>query len=233
MILWRNIAIAFICTLAANTSVAAGDTESSARISAAARSYIAKHHPWQSQKTRIDVGQLDPRTRLPRCSRPLQAFMSPGAEIRRRSTVGVRCSGDKPWKIYLPVTVAAYARVMVSKHPIAPGQTVTAADISWVEREVSSLGYGYLRSLKQAGGLRSRRSIAQGAVITANMLEAGNVVSKGQQLKLLSNSGAIRVSMKGIALQDGALGARIRVRNLSSGKELEGRVDSAGQVLLN
>ena len=121
---------------------------------------------------------------------------------------------------------------MVSKRPIAPGETVTPADVSWVEREVSTLSYGYLRSLQQPGGMRSRRSIAQGAVITANMLEAGTLISKGQQVTLRSDSGAISVSMRGLALQDGAVGSLINVRNLSSGKQLEGRVENANTVIL-
>ncbi len=227
-----GLTTALLCALLA-APAATASIESAQRISDAARDYIAARHPWQGQKTRIEVGQLDPRTRLPRCEKALQAYMPSGAEIRRRSTVGVRCTGKKPWKIYLPVTVAAYARVMVSTRPIAAGQTVSAGDISWVEREVSSLSYGYLRHFDNSGAMRSRRSIAQGAVITANMLEANSVVSKGQQLQLLSSSGPISVSMKGIALQDGAPGARIRVRNISSGKELEGRVNRSGQVVLH
>lgn len=230
---WQRTAVMLCLALfVAPLSLADSGIESAQRISATARQYIAERHPWQSQNTRISVGKLDPRTRLPRCSMAPEAFLPPGAEIRRRTTVGVRCRGSKPWKIYLPVTVAAYAKVMVSKRPIAPGEIVSAADVSWVDREVSSLSYGYLRSLQQPGGMRSVRSIAQGAVITANMLEAGTLISKGQQLTLRSNSGPVSVTMRGTALEDGALGELIKVRNLSSGKQLEGRVENANTVIL-
>ena len=234
MTTWHK-AVLMLCTallIGPPVSASTSGIESAQRISDTARQYIAKRHPWQSQTTRVSVGKLDPRTRLPRCSQALEAFLPPGAQIRRRTTVGVRCSGQQPWKIYLPVTVAAYAKVMVSKRPIAPGETVTPADVSWVEREVSTLSYGYLRSLQQPGGMRSRRSIAQGAVITANMLEAGTLINKGQQVTLRSDSGAISVSMRGLALEDGAVGSLIKVRNLSSGKQLEGRVENANTVIL-
>ena len=118
---------------------------------------------------------------------------------------------------------------MVSKHPIAAGQRVTEADITWTERDVSSLSYGYQKGLGGQGML-SRRSIPQGAVITANMLEAPAMIKRGQELKLISRSTAINVSMKGRALQDAAKGARIRVENISSGKQLEGIVISGNTV---
>ncbi|MDX1505714.1 MAG: flagellar basal body P-ring formation chaperone FlgA [Spongiibacter sp.] len=209
------------------------EIESAARITATAKAYISARHPWQNQKHRVAVGKLDPRTKLPKCAAELRAFLPPGAQIQRRTTVGVRCSAGKPWKIYLPVTVSAYANVMVAKHPIAPGRDITAADVSWVERDVSTLSYGYVRSLKQAGGFRSRRSIAQGAVLTPNMLEASSVISKGQRVELSSSGSAIQVTMMGIALEDGALGSRIKVKNLSSGKHLEGTVASDNRVRLN
>ncbi|WP_406672909.1 flagellar basal body P-ring formation chaperone FlgA [Natronospira sp.] len=41
---------------------------------------------------------------------------------------------------------------------------------------------------------------------------------------------SVEVSMAGEALQNGARGQRIRVRNLSSGKELEGVVSGEGTV---
>ena len=227
--IWRvAITIALLSSVCPSTLASAG-VESAQRISATASQFIAKRHPWQNENTRITVGELDPRTRLAKCSQRLQAFLPPGASIRRRTTVGVRCEGVKAWKVSLPVTIAAFTKVMVSKHPIAAGQRVTEADITWTERDVSSLSYGYQKGLGGQGML-SRRSIPQGAVITANMLEAPAMIKRGQELKLISRSTAINVSMKGRALQDAAKGARIRVENISSGKQLEGIVISGNTV---
>ncbi|MGJ8687038.1 MAG: flagellar basal body P-ring formation chaperone FlgA, partial [Spongiibacteraceae bacterium] len=161
----------------------------------------------------------------------LQAFLPPGAKIKRRTTVGVRCKAGKPWKIYLPVTVSAYAKVMVAKHAIAPNSTIRKPDISWVKRDISSLGYGYLSSISE-NGYKSRRSIAQGAVLTPNMVTAASIITKGQRINLRSKNGAVQVSMQGQALENAALGERIRVKNLSSGKQIEGIVKSPHEVLI-
>ncbi len=234
----KNAALSYSLVLGAAlclfSSASAASSESHSRIAATAEAYIASRHPWQQLSTKITVQNLDPRTKLSRCPAKLEAFLSNGARIKRRTTVGVRCTaGAKPWKIYLPVTVEAFAKVMVAKHPIAPGSTITASDVSWGKRDITSLGYGYLQSLGDQGGYQSRRSIAQGAVLTPNMVSASSIINKGQRVQLTSNDGPVSVSMMGIALQNGALGKRILVKNLNSGKQLEGVVASDNSVLLN
>lgn len=219
--------------VAMSPPLTAGATESHARIASTARAYIAARHPWQHMQHTINVQELDPRTKLAKCSTKLEAFLSTGARIKRRTTVGVRCKGSKPWKIYLPVTVEAFAKVMVARHPIPPNTDITARDISWSQRDISALGYGYLQSLGEHGGYRSRRSISQGAVLTPNMVRASDIVSKGQRVQLNSSTGPVSVSMMGVAMQSGSLGSRILVKNLNSGKQLEGVVKSENIVLLN
>ena len=230
----RRVSCILVVGAASATTNAASDPtiENPDRIAATATAYVAKHNPWKSMDHRIEVDRLDPRTRLARCKTSLEAFLPPGGTIRRRTTVGVRCSGPSPWKIYVPVTVAAYTKVMVANRPIGPGASISQDSVSWVERDVSTLSYGYLASLKGQGGLRARRSIPQGAVITANMVEANAIVHKGQRISLRSDSGSISVTMSGIALQDGAINSRIPVRNLSSGRRLEGVVESSEVVVL-
>lgn len=217
-----------------NSASTAASTESHNRIAATAKAYIATRHPWQQLSTTITVQKLDPRTKLSSCPGKLEAFLSNGAKIKRRTTVGVRCTaGAKPWKIYLPVTVEAYAKVMVARHPIAPGNIINADNVSWGKRDITSLGYGYLQSLGDNGGYQSRQSIAQGAVLTPNMVTASSIINKGQRVQLNSNDGPVSVSMMGIALQNGALGKRILVKNLNSGKQLEGVVASENSVVFN
>lgn len=206
--------------------------ESPGRIAATAKAYIVARNPWKDMDTEVSVDRLDPRSKLAQCSSALEAFLPPGARIKRRTTVGVRCTSGQPWKIYVPVSIAAYAKVMVARYPLAPGSLIRAEDVSWSRRDIATLGYGYLRTLEGRGGYRAKYSIAQGAVLTPNMVEADSAIQKGQQVHLSSQAGGIRVSMAGIALENAPLGGRIRVKNLSSGKQLEGVVESDNQVLI-
>ncbi|GAB3375246.1 flagellar basal body P-ring formation protein FlgA [Spongiibacter taiwanensis] len=222
---------ACIATLA-QASYAQAGYESPERIAATAKAYIAARNPWKDMNTEVTADRLDPRSKLAKCDAALEAFLPPGGRIKRRTTVGVRCTSGQAWKIYVPVSIAAYTKVMVARYPIAPGSLIRAEDVSWSKRDIATLGYGYLRSLEGRGGYRARYSIAQGAVLTPNMVEADSAIQKGQKVYLNSNTGGIKVTMAGIAMENAPLGGRIKVKNLSSGKQLEGVVESDHQVLI-
>ncbi len=226
--LWRlALRLVLLWLLSANSHAALQDH---AAVREAARQFVATQHPWQEMETKISVGALDSRSRLRRCQNPLQAFLPPGSRVTRRSTIGVRCSDRPGWKLYLPVTVTAYATVLVARRPLPPGVPLNEGDVRRDRRDVASLGYGYISSLSEAGGYRTRRAIAQGAVITPTVVEAAVLIRRGQKVRLQSHNSAVNVSMAGEALVDGALGKRIRIRNLSSGKVVEGVVRSSEVV---
>ncbi|MEY4377650.1 MAG: Chaperone for flagella basal body P-ring formation [Pseudomonadota bacterium] len=58
-------------------------------------------------------------------------------------------------------------------------------------------------------------------------------VRRNAPVTLTAGTPAFRVVTDGIALADGAMGAWVRVRNSTSGRELEGRVTGEGEVSLD
>lgn len=199
-------------------------------IRAAARAFIAQRHPWQSLESHIEVSRLDGRSRLPRCNQALRSFLPTGARIRHRTTVGIQCPDNPGWKVYLPVTVTAFASVLVATRPLPPGTVVQRSDVQTVKRDIASLGYGYIGRLDENRGYRTTRSVSQGAVLTPVMVEDAVMIRRGQKVTLLAKSGPVSVSMAGIATSEGSLGKRISVKNITSGRELEGIVRSAETV---
>lgn len=212
-------------------SVALTDAlQSESSIRSAAKSYIAARHPWKHLDHEMVVGTLDSRSRLPRCNSSLEAFTPPRAPIRQRTTVGVRCTDRQGWTVYLPVTVNAYAYALVAARPIANGTVLDENSVRTVKRNISALGYGYIESLAADGGYRASRSITAGAVITPNMVESAVMIKRGQKVTLVTRFGAVGVSMAGEATSDASLGKRISVKNLRSGKLVEGTVRSSELV---
>ncbi|MFT5575375.1 MAG: flagella basal body P-ring formation protein FlgA [Bermanella sp.] len=206
------------------------ELQSQASIRNTAKRFIEERHPWQNMESRINVAKLDSRSRLPKCRSALQAFLPSGIRVSHRTTVGIQCPDSKGWKVYLPVTVSAVALVLVATRPLAPNTELTRADVQRVKRDVASLGYGYVSSIEGDGGYRTKRSIAQGAVITPVMVEAAVMIRRGQKVTLISSTGPVAVSMAGVAGDDGSLGSRIKVRNVNSGRIVEGIVRSAETV---
>jgi len=180
--------------------------------------------------THVEAGFLDPRLKLPRCGQPLTAFLNPGADVNRITTVGVRCSGDKPWKVYVPVSVVATANVAIATRHLPRGTVITADSLRLERREVTRLRSGYFGSIEAAVGLRVSQPILKGRTLSPGQLEADHVVRRGQSVTLVVASGGLKLNMAGKALIDGAIGQRIRVENSSSGRVVEGIVRSPEHV---
>ena len=228
--LFRSAVISL--TLASTAAAATGrsDWQALDDIQDTATDFLAARMGAAGDGTRIEAGFLDPRLRLPRCSQPLAAFLNPGADVNRITTVGVRCQGEKPWKVYVPVSVVATADVAVATRHLPRGSVITADSLRLERREVTRMRSGYFGSIEAALGLRVRQSILKGRALTPGQLEADHVVRRGQSVTLVVASGGLKLNMAGKALIDGALGQRIRVENSSSGRVVEGIVRSHEHV---
>lgn len=209
---------------------ALSDWQAPDTIAQAARDFVAGQHPWPALETDIRVRSLDSRLRLARCDQPLEAFLSAAAPVRAHTTVGVRCSGSTPWQLFVPVQISAYDQVLVSRHALARGSVLSTAVLQVERRDVARLVQGYLPALPAETPLRLRHAVAMGAVISPRMVEAAAAVQRGQQVRLVSEAAGMQVSMGGVALAEAARGARVQVRNLSSGRVVEGIVETDNQV---
>ena len=183
-----------------------------------------------SARRSVEADALDERLHLAACDVPLEAFMPPGGRRGANSSVGVRCSSPQPWKIYVSVRVSSRDRVLVAARPLPRDAVLGSADLEAVERDVDQLAQGYVTDVAQLSGMRLRRPIAAGAVLTPAMLASVPLIARGQQVTLEAGADSMSIRMAGEALDEAALGQRIRVRNLSSARVVEGVVRSAQVV---
>ena len=215
--------------LAAST---ANPVQSHESIREAARVYAEQlaGPPDDSQKTSIRVAKLDRRLKLAECSRPLTAFSSPNTKNVGRTTVGVRCDGEKPWKLYVAVNIQVMKNVVTLQQPVARNSLLQAADLTLVEKDVAGLHSGYFTSIDALVGKFTKSALQSGTVIVPSQIKNPMAIKKGTMVTILADVGGIEVRMKGKALKSGALGDWISVRNLSSNRKVEGRVTESGVI---
>jgi flagella basal body P-ring formation protein FlgA len=216
--------------LLASLPALAQPLESLEAIRGAVQQFLQAQIASSPDESQITVGQLDPRLRLPKCTAPLQTFLPPGYGIGRSTTVGVRCDGDKPWSLYVQASVRSFGKVLVTARPLGRGEVVQAGDIVLKRQELGRLRSGYLTDPAQAVGKRLVRSVNAGTVLSAGLLRAPLMVHRGDRVTIIANTGGLQVRMAGTALEDGAQGQMIRVRNLSSKREVQGVVTGVGIV---
>jgi flagella basal body P-ring formation protein FlgA len=213
------------------TPASANEFHSHKDIQVTAESYLTSRlEQTHTGKFKVRIGSLDSRLKLSQCDMPLEAFSPPGARLYGKTTVGVRCTGSQPWKIFVPSTLVLYEDVLIVSRTIVRGEVLGPADLTVVRKQITGASQTYIRDMQQAVGMIAKRSIPNGKILTAHMVQAPRLVRAGQEVILLATTPQLEVRMKGKALADGSRGDVIHVRNLRSKRVVEGVVTHAGVV---
>ncbi len=178
------------------------------------------------------IGRLDPRLRLAQCEQALNVRNTHAARQRGPMSVEVRCAGNKPWVLYVPVELVRYAEVAVTRTPVARGQALTEADLHLERRRIDPRQADYLTDPAVAYGQVATRAIGPGQIVSQRLLRRPRLVRRGDQVVLSIGTRSVTVRAKGEALQDGAAGERITVLNLSSDRIIQGVVSATGEVVV-
>jgi len=227
----KYISYSFLCVLLHTPVVAAGNYQDHKSIYKAARIFIQNHAAAQNgPQPQVKVGKLDSRLKLKKCNKKLRAFLPRGSRNIGKTTVGIKCTGKKAWSLHVPVTISVYGKVMVASHQLQRGSILTAADIKLARNNLANLSYGYYETLSNGVGMKLKRRLSAGTVLTPAMLTKPRIITRGQKVTIMAQSGSMLVRMNGKALGNGAIGDRIKVINIKSRKKLEGIITLAGEV---
>lgn len=190
--------------------------------------FVREQHP--NEEVDLVINRLDPRLRLRECTEALDTF-SPHSQHRPgHLTVGVRCHGTHPWTLYVPVRVVRHVEVLTLANSLTRGHVLQPEDVEVARRDVGTLPRGYFTDPADAVGMVLRRPANAGDLLTPNLINRPTLISRGDEIWLLIENDRISISAKGVALEDGTRGQRIRVRNTSSDREIEGEVIDRHQV---
>lgn len=212
-------------------SAPATATQSLAAVRAAAEQAVRQHYALPGNRVEVKSTVFDPDLRLADCREPLRATVAEHAATASRMTVRVQC-GQSGWIVRVPVQLQLFRQVLVASHPLLRGDGLSAGDVRAEDRDVTRLGYGYIESLDQLAGRSLSRSLAAGAVLTPAALGGRRLVSAGDHVQMVAQLDGIEVRAAGVALGSGDSGARLRVRNDSSGKVVDAMVSAPGKVVV-
>jgi flagella basal body P-ring formation protein FlgA len=180
----------------------------------------------------IAVDGLDPRLQLARCPHEPEVFEPRGYRAAGTTTLGVRCTAQRAWMIYVPVTIRTYRKIAVLTQPLARGASIGAEHLRFQEYDVSTFSGGYFTDASAVVGKLAKRALNAGVVLSASHLAAPRWVSRGEIVTLLVDVGGLQVRARGEALADGAENDVIRARNILSGKVIDGVVSAPGTLLV-
>ena len=178
----------------------------------------------------IELGRLDSRLKLKSCPSDLEIGFTRPERDRGNTSLTIRCTGDTPWKLHLPVTVRLYDDVLVTRTPVSRGAAIDPEQLQTRKLEVSRIRGGYYRPGDPVDRLQARRSLPRGSALTAQTVEPRLAVRSGEQVTIRLSIRGLDIKSRGKALQSGPIGKVIRVRNEQSGRVVEGEIIAPGQI---
>lgn len=146
-----------------------------------------------------------------------------------RMRFAVRCPQAGSSRLEYIVRARISASVVVTAAPIAANELITDAHITVGQRDITSIADPVVAAV-DAVGQTSRRSLRAGDVLRNSSLTAPVLVKRGDAVVMIARIEGIEVSTAGEALDPGARGALVRVKNSTSGQTVRMRVVAPGTV---
>ncbi|MGK5011166.1 flagellar basal body P-ring formation chaperone FlgA [Janthinobacterium sp. MDB2-8] len=165
---------------------------------------------------------------MPACAAPVALETADSRSAQRMRFVAV-CPGSNSWHYEMLARGSITAQVAVTSAPVTANTPLQAGDVTLARRDVTMVPDS-ISSLSGAVGLSSRRSLRAGEVLRQGQLAAPMLIKRGSAVNIVARKEQVEVSMAGEAMDPGALGEVIRVRNTTSGTVIRARVVDAGVV---
>lgn len=160
--------------------------------------------------------------RMPACP-VLEPFLPPGARLWGSTTVGVRCSGERPWTLYLQARVSINATYFVAARQINPGETIGPNDLSPRQGDLTLLPRTVATDAGQIVGTVAVNRITSGLPIRSDLLRSAIAVQQGQTVRVVSRGAGFEVSTEGQVLSRASAGDPVQVRT-RAGQVVSGTV---------
>ncbi|WP_421187847.1 flagellar basal body P-ring formation chaperone FlgA [Aeromonas sanarellii] len=177
----------------------------------------------------VKAGTIDERLPLTRCEDALTISLPARMEVRRNTTVYLKCEEEKPWDLYLPVRVSIQKPYVTVAAPVAKGDVLSASMLTLAYQDQTLIRGDYLTDPAALVGVRSKRELKPGQPIRLTQV---CVVCKGDQVTLVAENSSMQIKTMARALQDGSFGDMIRLVNIRSGRAVQGQVSAVGSVVV-
>lgn len=138
--------------------------------------------------------------------------------------------GEARQSVALTGRLQRMVEVPVLKRPLRAGDEIDAQAIGWAQLPDRQVSPNAVRDRGELLGQSVRRSLAAGALVLASDLKTTNAVSKGQSVLVLLQVPGMQLSVRGIALESGAVGETIHVQNERTKTSVQGVITGNGTV---
>ncbi|MBC33933.1 MAG: flagella basal body P-ring formation protein FlgA [Rickettsiales bacterium] len=122
--------------------------------------------------------------------------------------------------------------VFALNKPKKKGEIINADDVIKIHKKIFNIN-GLVFNKEDLIGKKLSKSVSANRAIFFSSLERDWLIEKNSLIFIENRINSVTIKVEGIALQNGDLGEKIRVKNVKSGKILQGFVRDKKKVSLN
>lgn len=150
-----------------------------------------------------------------------------------RMVSAIKVNGIVRNTVRLTGWVDIFESVVCAGRELKKGDIVEEDDLYLARRNISRLSKNIFTDMDKAIGQRAKHTVKKGMCLKEWMLERPPVLSKGDVVMILAETGSIRITVPGKVLEKAYPGELIRVKNAMSEKELYARVIDNSTVMVD
>ncbi|MBI3090179.1 MAG: flagellar basal body P-ring formation protein FlgA [Candidatus Tectomicrobia bacterium] len=200
----------------------------------AVRDFLRRTIPWAPEQ--VEIGPISAPTPilLPDGEVELRIAASGLEDFRGPTTLTVATLVDgvavKRFNVNLAITVRA--KVVRLLRPLQRGEIVGAEMLRVEQADLAALPNGVFNDPQEVIGQQAKRPLSSFVILRRDMLEVPPLVRRGDLVTLLAQKPGLTVRTRGKVLGDARRGEQVRTVNLSSQREVIGKVLDAKTVVV-
>lgn len=193
-----------------------------------AEDFLQKQSNHYKGKIIVNIGGVDNRLRLQKCDE-LQAFIPNGSKAWGKTTIGIKCTSNKPWMVFLTAEVKVFGDYYQTRTGLTQGQYISEQDLLKMSGEISAMPSSTVTNLESAVGKIMLTSLVAGVPLRQEMFKDPPVVQQGQLVKVTVYGNGFNVSNEAIAINNASEG-QIAKAKTSDGQLVSGIARFGGVI---
>jgi flagella basal body P-ring formation protein FlgA len=204
-------------------------------LEARALEFVQENIPWDPDATEIEIDYKGPDIIVPKGEVDID-FKLPVRRVRPgRIPVTVKIAVNKKLerKFRLTAQVTHYSPVIKTRNRVNRGDILTEENVAVEVMPSNRIVRNALTQLEDVVGLQAIRNMGKGRVVTTSSIHKPTLVNKGDQVTLIAEMGAMKITAPGIVRQKGFKDSLVKVLNIQTQKTVFGMVQDAKTVKVN
>jgi flagella basal body P-ring formation protein FlgA len=171
---------------------------------------------------------------VPDESLSLQLTEVPAAGVMPNLVAGFElwCGKERIGSWQTPLQAHVWRDVPVAHSPVLRGELLRDADITLERRDVLAQHEACIQFPVTDSSLEAVGNIQAGMPVSDRMTRARAILKRGQLVEAVFQDGTMTISLKVEALEEGAQGQTVRVRNPKTKRELYGKIQTQDLILI-